>query len=201
MAHNSAAPNTVPVIAPDGTKWDIPHDQVPSAVQNGGKLGVDMIGPDDKPYLIPMDNVHSAIGKGGRLAPSPLTAGVPNPDMQTSTLGTIYDHVVNGPSGASGGPLPNPKIAGTASVAENVSQDTIPNRVATGALKGGLQTAHTLLVPAGKAMQAATGSTSLPTSFKQPSSLEPEGAAENIGAGAEGIMELWRAIRLLKAYR
>jgi hypothetical protein len=198
MADNSAAPNTVPVIAPDGTKWDIPHDQVPGAVQNGGKLGVDMIGPDDKPYLIPMDNVHSAIAGGGRLAPPPLTAGVPNPNMQTSTLGTIYDRVVNGPSGASGGPLPNPKIAGATEVADNVSQDTIPNRIATGALKGGLQTAHTLLVPAGKVVQAATGSTSLPTSFKQPSSLEPEGTAENIGAGAEGIMEFMGGDEALK---
>jgi hypothetical protein len=78
MPDNSAAPNTVPVIAPDGTKWDIPHDQVPAAVQNGGKLGVDMLGPDSKPYLIPMDNVHAAIAGGGRLAPPPLSVGSPS---------------------------------------------------------------------------------------------------------------------------
>ncbi len=177
--------SAVPVIAPDGTKWDIPHEQVPSAIQNGGKLGVDMIGPDDKPYLIPMDNVHAAIQSGGRLAPPGISKPTA-PPMQTSVLGKAYDTLQNGPGG--GQPLPNPKLAGSTGIAENTAKDTIPNRLAVGALKGSLQAVHTV--------GAVIPGSGVP--FQEPKSLQPEGTAEHIGAGLEGIAEFASGDELLR---
>jgi hypothetical protein len=180
----------VPMVSPDGITGMVPQEQVQAAVQAGRKLGVKILAPDGTPGTIPMDRAHEAIKAGGMLAPP----GIPKPavpQMQTSALGKVYDTVENGPGG--GRSLPNPKLAESSGVVEGASQDTISNSLATGALKAGLQTVHSGLAVAGKA-----GVPGLPTSFQEPANLQPEGAAENIGAGAEGILEFMTGDELLK---
>ena len=186
----------IPIAFDDGTQAYVPQEKVPDAINDGGKLVQAMTFDDGSHAWVPLERVHDAIHDGGQL----VLPGVSRPkvNMQASTLGTVYDRTVNGPSGANGGPLPSPKVAGANSIAEGVSRDTVPNRLATGVLEGGLQTAHTALVPVGKTVQALTGSTSLPTSFKEPSTLEPQGTAEQIGAGAEGILEFMTGDEALK---
>src|SRR5579864_602312 len=66
---------TVPMIAPDGTVADVPHESVNTAVGRGAKLGVDMLSPDGRERAtVPVDVAHDALRKGARLAPPPMPA-------------------------------------------------------------------------------------------------------------------------------
>lgn len=75
--------STVPILAPDGSAWDIPQDKVAAAVKAGGKIAADMSAPDGSRWTIPLDRVHDAIHSGGQLAPSSAAAfagaSVPKP--------------------------------------------------------------------------------------------------------------------------
>lgn len=107
-------------------------------------------------------------------------------DMQTSALGTAYD-VAN-----TGGPaVSNPKVAATKAVDQSISSNQNPTAddLATGALGGALKTVHSVLVPVGKTVQAATGSTSLPTHFAEPDSLQPQNKTQAVGEGLENVVE------------
>jgi hypothetical protein len=59
--------STMPMIAPDGSSWDIPSEKVGDAVRAGGKVASSVLGPDGSKWLIPLDQVHAALAKGGQL--------------------------------------------------------------------------------------------------------------------------------------
>lgn len=60
---------TVPIIGPDGKAYDIPYENMHSALSEGGKMGVYVEGPDKKQYVIPADRVNDAVKDGGKVIP------------------------------------------------------------------------------------------------------------------------------------
>lgn len=79
---------TVPMLSPDGQMGDIPHDQVPKAVAAGFKIGADLTAPNGTQGVVPLERVHEAINSGFMLKGVPI-GKIPQPDMQTSFLGTL----------------------------------------------------------------------------------------------------------------
>lgn len=75
--------DTMPMIAPDGTSWDIPKAKLGDAVRAGGKIASPVLGPDGSKWLIPLDQVHAALAKGGQLIGSDPKP--PQTEMQEST--------------------------------------------------------------------------------------------------------------------
>jgi hypothetical protein len=204
----------VTMIAPDGTPGSIPQDKVNDAANAGFKLGTDLISPDGKVGTVPVDRVHDALKAGFKLKPTSeadAIAAAPNAAQQAqaaiqqplktatgSTIGGIYRALNEGNSSA------NPKVVAGESLAKNVAESDeaaqqgkiTTGGVAEGALKGGLELAHT----AGRIANAATGDSvpSLPKSFEQPESLQAANTSESIGKGAEGVLEFIAGDEALK---
>jgi hypothetical protein len=107
-----------------------------------------------------------------------------NLPMQPSTLGGIY-HALN--EGNESINAADPRAAAYRAQAAEYDKHPIVNGIGTGALKGAVETAHTI----GRAANAVTGDNvpGLPTSLQQPASLQADNTSEAIGKGAEGVLE------------
>src|SRR5690242_5429150 len=94
---------TVPMVGPDGSIADVPHESVQQAVQAGARIAFDMVSPDGKERAaVPLEGMHAAIAAGAQLAPSSAgayaAASVPKP---TDPLQHITGYDLAGPVGDS----------------------------------------------------------------------------------------------------
>jgi hypothetical protein len=83
---------TTPIIAPDGSSWDIPSAKVPDAVKAGGKVGASVMAPDNSKWLIPLDKVRDAIAQGGQLmgtAAPDATKVQPESSLSDQAMGAV----------------------------------------------------------------------------------------------------------------
>jgi hypothetical protein len=97
---------TTPMIGPDGSIADVPHESVQQAVRAGARIAFDMLSPDGKERAaVPLEGMHAAIAAGAQLAPSSAgdyaAASVPKPTdpLQHVTgydaLGSVGDSFSN----------------------------------------------------------------------------------------------------------
>jgi hypothetical protein len=194
--------NAVPMLAPDGSIRQVPQEQTSAAVQAGGKLVTQMVSPQGDKRWVPFDSVHDAIKSGGQLAPPALTVGAP----QNQPIQTMDQRLqLPGQPGGTGAPpsvyqaAPNESTpeGSAAAIAQREAQNPIIStvgHVAIGAGKGLGQT----LAPGPRTAAAINKTTGLAVpSFNDPS-LQTQGTAEGVGAGAEGILEFMAGDEALK---
>src|SRR5581483_8959663 len=173
--------SVVPMLAPDGTPGSVPSDQVPAAIQAGGKLGLRMISPDGVSGIVPMERAHDAIKAGGQLAP-PRVPRPAAPEMQTSALGNLA-------------PPSNMENVGTPESMAAHANTQSPD-LGAGIAKGAGQTFHTAGAIASLPSRVVGGPF---VPFKQPDSLQPKGEYEKLGMGAESLLEFITGDELLKS--
>jgi hypothetical protein len=94
---------TTPMIGPDGSIADVPHESVQQAVRAGARIAFDMLSPDGKERAaVPLEGIHAAIAAGAQLAPSSAgayaAASVPKP---TDPLQHVTGYDLAGPVGDS----------------------------------------------------------------------------------------------------
>jgi hypothetical protein len=110
--------------------------------------------------------------------------------METSTLGSVYRSLEKGNETSA-----DPRAHAAAEYGKRVQAgldaanrgEITASGVGLGAVKGGLETAHTV----GRVANAATGDSisALPTSFQEPKSLEAANTSEKIGKVGENVFE------------
>lgn len=85
---------TTPVMFDDGSSGMFTNEQLPNALQNGGKIGQRVRFDDGSDALIPLDQVHDAIKDGGTLAGidpgPPQTRMTPGPETPPGGLWGVY---------------------------------------------------------------------------------------------------------------
>jgi hypothetical protein len=120
--------------------------------------------------------------------------------METSTLGSVYHSLEKGNETSA-----DPRAHAAAEYGKRVQAgldaanrgEITASGVGLGAVKGGLETAHTV----GRVANAATGDSisALPTSFQEPKSLEAANTSEKIGKVGENILEFMAGDEALKS--
>jgi hypothetical protein len=163
---------TVPMIAPDGTPGDIPHERVSDAVKSGFKIGAELSAPNGQAGVVPIDRVHDAINAGFMLRGAPVAQPQLNVG-HTAGLGTD-----TGP-----GMVPNPKtaIAMSGDDPSGFTGEAIAGLTATG-------TAGTALGAVGQTAAGAATMRALAPIAKRYGIKALEGAG--LGAGWELYKEL-----------
>jgi len=82
MADGTATQNpidTAPIFAPDGSVRQIPYQQLRDALDNGGKLAVQMKAPNGDVHYVPHDQIGAAAQAGGKVNSEQGTIAEPKP--------------------------------------------------------------------------------------------------------------------------
>lgn len=91
-------PQTVTIIAPDGTPGDIPAANAQAAINAGGRMGVHVYAPDGTPGYVPVDQLAGALKAGGTIN----QANVPDANPGTPQGGIVNSgmRLLSGAGGA-----------------------------------------------------------------------------------------------------
>lgn len=94
MADPTAQQNpidTAPVFAPDGNVRQIPYQQLRDALNNGGKLAVQMKAPNGDVHYVPHDQIGAAAQAGGQVNSEQGTIAAPKPQEGFwHSLGSLF---------------------------------------------------------------------------------------------------------------